>query len=285
MAAEGLTPAEVSLFWYWINERHAIYLSRAAGNPKPWTSDGILRSFKFTNVFRQLDRGTEWLTANVIEPHRHDPADLLFFNVAWYRMFNWTGTGALLGWRTEWDQAAVALQLKATLAAGGQVFTGAHIVRSAFGMPKIDSIVAVCADLYEARADVVRIAASEHRLQAVFERLIEVDYVGGFMGYEIVTDLRHTPLLDDAIDINTWANVGPGALRGLRRLYPGMPGKDGLQAMVGLLEQSRAGVGRHVPPLELRDIEHSLCEFDKYCRVLFGEGKPRGVYQGEGELL
>ena len=33
--------------------------------------------------------------------------------------------------------------------------------------------------------------------------------------------------------------------------------------------------------LEMRDIEHSLCEFDKYERVRNGEGKPRGRYKWE----
>jgi len=28
----------------------------------------------------------------------------------------------------------------------------------------------------------------------------------------------------------------------------------------------------------MRDIEHSLCEFDKYERVRNGEGVPRGKY-------
>ena len=40
----------------------------------------------------------------------------------------------------------------------------------------------------------------------------------GFMAYEVVTDLRHTKYLKNADDINTWANAGPGAVRGLNRI-------------------------------------------------------------------
>jgi hypothetical protein len=29
----------------------------------------------------------------------------------------------------------------------------------------------------------------------------------------------------------------------------------------------------------MREIEHSLCEFDKYMRVKRGEGRPRSKYQ------
>jgi hypothetical protein len=33
------------------------------------------------------------------------------------------------------------------------------------------------------------------------------------------------------------------------------------------------------PRWEMREVEHSLCEFDKYSRVRSGEGRPRGVYR------
>ena len=49
--------------------------------------------------------------------------------------------------------------------------------------------------------------------------------------------------------------------------------------MKDLLHASPAYVGVHVPDLEMRDIEHSLCEFDKYERVRLGEGKPRSLYK------
>ena len=32
-------------------------------------------------------------------------------------------------------------------------------------------------------------------------------------------------------------------------------------------------------PLEMRDIEHCLCEFDKYERVRLGQGRPRAKYK------
>jgi hypothetical protein len=42
--------------------------------------------------------------------------------------------------------------------------------------------------------------------------------LGPFLAYEIVTDLRFTALLENAPDIMTWANPGPGAKRGITRL-------------------------------------------------------------------
>ena len=108
--------------------------------------------------------------------------------------------------------------------------------------------------------------------------------MGPFMAYEVVTDWRHTWLGDKAEDILSWANPGPGARRGLNRIY-GRPlektikTKQCVEEMKDLLHASPAYIGVHVPNLEMRDIEHSLCEFDKYERVRLGEGKPRSLYK------
>ena len=34
-------------------------------------------------------------------------------------------------------------------------------------------------------------------------------------------------------------------------------------------------------PFELREVEHSLCEMDKYQRVMRGEGRPKSRYNGK----
>lgn len=280
----GLQSAPESLFWYWITERHAIYRRRFLEHrPKPWTTDEVLLDYKFTNVYRELDTGTIWLRQNFLEPHRNDSLDLLAFNCCWYRMFNWTGTGALLGWQTDWHGPTVKEILFAAQAKKTQIFTGAHIVRSAFGVPKVDSIVDVCTALWALRKLVVELAVETQSLERVFKLLISVPYVGGFMAYEMVTDIRHTRLLEEAHDIMTWANAGPGAIRGLFRLYPDnerLRYRTAEALMRELLEKSRTALPAGMPPLEMRDIEHSLCEFDKYCRVKFGEGHPRAKYNG-----
>jgi hypothetical protein len=285
--AQKLTSAPESVFWYFINERHKIYVKRTAGEPKPWTDDPVLRDYKFTNVFRQLDRGTVWLTENFVKPHWDDDPALIVANVGWYRLFNWTGTGELLGWQTKWSRARVLKKLLAAQAAGKQIFTGAHIVWSQGGQPKATGVTGSCTQLWERRNYIAGIAKMSRSLQKTFDALTEIRGIGGFIAYEIVTDLRHTTVLNQARDINTWANTGPGALRGLQRMYPEMKAADSLKKMRALLKKSRQPgiLGPHVPPLELRDIEHSLCECDKLCRIRFNEGQTRSKYPGRGEEI
>ena len=63
-------------------ERHAIYLRRRAGQPRPWTQDPVLRDYKITNVFRELDKTTVHLRDLVREPLRDHslvlPATVLY---------------------------------------------------------------------------------------------------------------------------------------------------------------------------------------------------------------
>lgn len=108
---------------------------------------------------------------------------------------------------------------------------------------------------------------------------------GGFMSYEVVSDLRHTRYLQDAPDILTWANPGPGAKRGLNRLQ-GKPVKtvikeeNAVKWMRGLLELCWGELPVSFPKFEMREVEHSLCEFDKYERMRLGEGRSKRKYQG-----
>lgn len=272
-----LHPCSEDLFWYWISERHQIYLNKTAGLPKPWSSDVIFQQYKFVNVFRRLDRTTAWLIEHFLEPNR-DSKDLslLVFNICWFRMFSRWETGAALGWLTEWNPDAMFAKLTQL----ETPFTGAYIIHSEPGYVKIDSINNVCEELFNRRHELLKIIQESQSMEVTLNALRWTRHIGPFMGYQMVLDMMYTPLLEHATDRETWAVVGPGAYRGLRRLYPEIQMRDCLAAMLDLTEKSKLRRGWHVPPLDVHSIEYTCCEVDKYCRVLYGEGKPRSRYPG-----
>jgi hypothetical protein len=107
------------------------------------------------------------------------------------------------------------------------------------------------------------------------------------MAYEIVCDLYNNGLMNRAPDINYWANPGPGAMRGLNRiagreLRTRANKSEMLVEMQALLAGSR--FKKYWPwtqkPWDMRTVEHTLCEFDKYQRVLLGQGRPRQKMRG-----
>ncbi len=104
--------------------------------------------------------------------------------------------------------------------------------------------------------------------------------VGGFTAYELVTDLRHTILLRDAVDVDTWCHLGPGATRGLGRVFGGdverfSQQRDQAEMLTlarRLLAHSRSARywPAEWPRWEMREVEHWLCEVSKYNVALEG---------------
>lgn len=318
----------LDLFFYFMNERHAIYIRRfVEKKPWPWTDDPLLQEFKYTNVYRELDVGTIWLRENWREPfadHRR-----LFFNIALYRQFNYWPTAEFLGYVTHgpydeipisepqrplhvrrrvWYPVAIEMDLHDRAKQGHQIFTGAHMITGTYGgrekKDKIWQVIwPVLNHLWENEEKYT--PQPGDTLEQAFNRLEKSPGFGPFLAYEVITDLRHTRYLQDATDIMTWANPGPGAMRGINRLlgYPvgqmttseryktGRKSKHWpvkifskevyIQHMQHLLGLAQGLAGEHVHewgPLEMRDIEHSLCEWDKYMRVKLGQGRPRSRF-------
>src|SRR3954463_1618933 len=82
-------------YWRFAAERQAMYERRLRGAPAPWTDDSILRSFRFTNVFRASDRVSQYLIREVI--YRSNPyPDEILFRVLLFKFFNKIETWELL---------------------------------------------------------------------------------------------------------------------------------------------------------------------------------------------
>jgi 5-hmdU DNA kinase-like protein len=289
---------QLKLFFYWMNERHNIYLKRKAGEKWPWTKDKILREYKFTNVFRQLDRVTEEWTKRYIArlggAKKLSDGDLLF-QCAMFRLFNWPDTYDCLYYNmgANWNTAkAIKLLTDRQHNDHEQIFTGAYIIPNAGRTePKVQVICEALDELYKQRDKLAKRIRKARSMERAVEFLETIPTIGGFIGYEIACDLRHTRLLSDATDILSWANPGPGAKRGIHRLLAGsadkLKGLDYNKHMRALLvlatDRDKPVLGDHIFkcewPFEMREIEHSLCEFDKMMRVKNGEGRPRSKYR------
>lgn len=284
--------SQLNRFWYWINERHRIYLKRQAGDKFPWTKDKILREYKFTNVYRQLDKVTkEWeqrYISRLGSGKKMKDGDLLFELIK-FRIFNWPETYDVLHFNMrKWDRDRAVEVLKKAKEEGKQLFTGAYIVTSGGSSdPKYETICDALNYAYEQRNRMAGRIRRGKSMQEACEILRDINTVGPFVAYEMACDLRFTRILSDAKDIMSWANPGPGAKRGIHRLLTGhaskmSPAPDYVAVMRHLLTLSHENLDSHVFeciwPFEMREIEHSLCEFDKYMRVKNDEGRPRSKY-------
>lgn len=276
-------------------ERHAIWVRRQAhtNEAAPFTADPILAKYKFTNVYRELDRVTIWIRKCIREPYAKNPN--LWFMLAMARQIGWPPTLRELMnsnddvWprHKSWNWRLTMNAMRKRAARGEKVYTGAYMLNAhgenrpeIEGHGKFDKPLFTCRlvlhDLWKDRAIV---EPRMHRsIQEATETFLPYFGWGGFMSYEVACDLRYTRYLDTAPDVLSWAHAGPGALRGLRRVTGVLPKKRDALELMREVHERIAPVWPYKPKLELREIEHSLCEFDKYERVRLGEGKPRALF-------
>lgn len=279
------------MLFYWANERHWIHLKRYTGDPWPWTDDPILQKYKFTEVYRELDKVTTWLRVNWREPYANHPNLWLMMCLA--RVINWPPTLQEIVERTsfpdEWCPDDIVAVMRDRQARGEKVYTGAYMLRGDIWREHAETndkpTYTVKTILHQLVVDADNAAPKyDDTIESFTKRLSAYPGWGGFLAYEVATDLRWTRYLRHAEDIMTWANAGPGAQRGLCRVF-GLPLKtalreeESLEMVRNLLAASRKRLGLHMKPFEMRDVEGSLCETDKYIRVMNGEGKPRSLYK------
>lgn len=281
--------ADIDGLFAFINRRHRIYIRKERGDPWPWTRDPILQKYRFTNVYRQLDRVTKEYRRLVADRYT-DPwdktkaAELLAETIA-FRLPNWPPTYKRLRpvRGNRWDEGEAKRILTEAQQAGEKIFTGAYIVSNMKStQPKIDLVCEAITAARKLAPGLVKLIRAERTLENATAVIAEhVPMCAAFTAYEVVCDLRWTPLLSKAADIWTWANPGPGATRGLNHIHGRkMTAKPSTSQLIAemqdlLKESKRPGrLGNHMQPLEMRDVEHSLCEFAKHLR-----GSTRSLYR------
>lgn len=311
-------------FIKYAEDRHAIYLRRKEGLPRPWTEDPIFLKYRFTNVFRELDKTTVWYRENVRE--KYDGTFSVFLATVLFRWFNRIQTGEALFSQINFpltpeeiaghpyltekykDECLRAEPVAADYLAGrvgtaalrraivafcgrGPYVTGAYIITSPAGLSKLDGVLA-CVEAIRAREHIwEKYFLSPRTLERAWAALCQEMHMGPFMAYEVITDLRHTHLLRNAPDIHTWANPGPGAQRGIMRVmghavesrserivYSRAQCIAIMRDVMDLVNYSDLTYNAFWPKWEMRDVEHTLCEYDKYMRVKTGLGRPRGTF-------
>lgn len=279
----------VDRYFQWINERHRIFIKKDAGMPWPWTKDPILQTYKFTNAFRELDRTTQWMRNRWTGEWDTRPLPEIMFNVCFFRMFGTMEFAGAHGWVHAWDAKRCKEIARRRLEQGQKVFTGAYIITNQGLKEPKEQVVAdyFLSPIWANRHDITQNILLHNSLQSAHQILGQYQGWGGggFMAYEAVTDFNYTPLLLHPTDRLTWANAGPGAKRGLNRIYLRdleFTGKhDWNGEMRELLGMSWQYLEKHISPpmIDMRMIEHCLCEWDKYERTRLGEGRPRSLYR------
>lgn len=272
-------------FLAFVVERHRIWEQRQAGAPQPWTDDPVLATRKFTNVFRVLDPGTQFLLTDVFDPELEPRENLM-------RAFLYRHTGRVETW--EWlDLVGLGYPTVETLEdvrnlwhayrrGGAPFFTKAYLVfpqSQTPGTDKLDSIIDLTKRLFTPGSpdDIMPdwLAGRTPTQEQRFKVLRRNKGVGDFMAMQILTDWGYQSGEDRE---DEFLVPGPGSIKGAKAIDPNARTMDVVQRVVkavrGLADCPR--LGYRTP--SLMDIgSNLLCEWSKYVRFR-GQAVPTRPY-------
>lgn len=297
----------IEAFFEFIYQRQAVWHNRfIKKQPSPWTDDPILQNFRFCNVYRQLDGGTEaiskYLCSSNISP------ETKLFNIIAYRFFNRRDTiehlfGGLLA-PTNFDfklyeQRFDKIKQNETIFSDAYLITACAYNKNYRPQDKHVQVLLVLENLKNRLSSIIqelRSATPQEGLHIIEQN---IPLAGSFLSGQILLDATYAK---DIVSYsgNDFLIVGPGAHWGLNIIF----GKKlsykeadlacrqlyNMQAHQFALLKQQKGLNWHnvcwqnpeypnAPYLMLHDIQNSLCEFRKYWRLKHGENAKKRYYK------
>ncbi len=269
-------------YWAFAAERQRIFDARLAGASAPWTEDTILASYRFCNTFRAADRVSQHLIQHAAYGDPDADVDDLFLRVVLHRLFCRPTTWELLQDQLDSIDAKTFAAdtynaiLDDAFERGQRIYTSAFILCATpacgFARKHRNHLALLGAMLANGVPDRVARAPS---LEAVYLELREWPLIGPFMAYQLAIDLNYSPIIEFSED--DFVVPGPGAERGIAKVFVDLSGLTPAQATIWLVEQQHLveeQFGIASPTLFGRalhaiDCQNLLCEVDKYCREAF----------------
>lgn len=281
---------------YYLHERERVRLAKDRGDSRPWTKDPILQTFKFTNVIRANDWTTQQLMRGWYEPNKNESLEHILLACGIARYFGtWEFCEAVGFPKNGFDKERIRVLAETRMYGKPKkpVFTSAYVITNG-GIS--DAKYNVVLDHYltpfwHRVPKMVEIARTTGLFSAVAKEMSSLPGFGGtgFMTKEVLSDfILATHHVINWRDLYVWSPVGPGARRGINRLY-GRPAEvkiNDTKALTELREIAEALAPRledWMPQFgeayDLHGVQFALCELDKYMRAKTGEGKPKNNYK------
>lgn len=312
-------------FWRFIYERLNIYYRRVMlGKPAPWTTDKILQSYRFTNIFRDMDKLSIYERKNILAKLDEKVTDItlrkksVMFNVMLFRTFVKIETYEAFGfidfssknWRETWNKGKKVLLSRREK--GIQNFTGSYMVNNLHNCNPDETtrsnktLNALCMLEYildNLEAVYNKAIVEPYNMKEQLEYLVQLNGVGGFTAYEyacsfaMVSRYFKNTLVPWTQD--SYTNIGPGSKRGIEWVFSDRGNLSEIECIIYLRsvwkqEMTRLGYYedfiKRLPPeldgdLDLRIIEHCLCETTKYNKLATNTGGTKRTFTPETKDL
>lgn len=307
--AKPVLSKKALLYLYdFITQRYQIHLKKdVLKETPPWTTDQVLRDFRFTNIRREHDKESKWVIEHITSNPELSYEDKLL-NVILFRLYNKHETAELISmpfkfsetpdWNPEWYrglfEAALVEDPKRVFFTGafytvGMKNTLKKVTKEDYAPIRILKFIRILID-----TDLVDIIKACSNQEEVYRELISYDGIGGFLGYQFYVDMTY--IKEFPFSENEFTIAGPGCVRGLNYLFKNRDGMSYEECLFWLRDNldrlfSKA-LKKDWNPKELfwdlpeedrcfnvMSLENCFCELSKYIRAKEGTGRPRKRYR------
>lgn len=276
-------------YFYWISERQNIFWKRLKGEKQPYSTDEIFNQNKFTNVYRILDRVSQFLISEVIYNGKQYSRKDMFWRILLFKHFNNIKTWNYLVANLSDVTASTSLDdisklLKDYMAYGGKIYSSAYMMTASFMKnPSIKKVYGITDTKYKHEAymcifKTVKKNGLDERLlesqsfEEVFNHLTTIITVGRFLAYQYTVDLNYSPLFN--FSENDFIACGPGTIRGIDRTFnfkKKVPHEEVVHYLHYNFDYYMTQYELEFKPLYGRnptktDLLNCFCETDKYLR-------------------
>jgi len=281
-------PEEISTLKQFSNQpdvvkKVAAFIQFCIGRQKCWISrrlgvkhmqNEIFQKRKFTNLARELDRGTQFFRAQLIPTLKQaeraeDILSEVLFKSCVYRLVNKVETFKQFGGIP--DQKTLGNYLhfcQKVLDNNKPIFTAVHQNN---GWTRYKNTLV---DLQLKLGRICEKLRKCNTLSDACEVLKSVENIGDFFAWQILCDLTETNVIK-VNDLDDWAELGPGARKGLKLIF-GKSSTDILSILTTISKEADERVSWQLPPpikINCKLVEHALCEFSKFHRYATEDGQ------------
>jgi hypothetical protein len=273
----------------------------------PYTSDPILLKYKFTNVYRVLDRTSQYLLRNVIyNGKKYTPQDM-FWRILLFKHFNLPSTWEYL--IKEFGDITWAIPISEIISIVNEqhkfepIYSNAYMLTASFmkneeikkrwgiggTVHKSDAYLRIF-ERHVRQNDLYRKILHAPTFTEAFNLIRTVPTVGDFLAYQYVQDWNYSSIVD--WDNNEFCAAGYGTIRGIERTFDFEGPARNYNAVVQwvynhfielLKEYNLYGsfkpIGDYYP--QVPDLSNCFCEVDKYLREFIGATPTDKIIHGK----
>lgn len=288
-------------YLYWICERQDIFWRRYNGEQAPYSEDEIFNQYKFTNVYKSLDRSTQFEFKNVIYNGNKYSKEDMFYRILVYKHFNLPDTWKLLVENlgditiknTSFEDISFVINEYQKIDPDFKPYSNAYMLTAAFLAGQKGKYVHLKGNGWKKHQYYFHIfnqeifnngyldkIISSVSLEDLYNKLIKITSFADFLTYQYIIDLNYSEIFN--FDENSFAMAGLGTVRGIDRTFD-FVGKPNYEEVIHWVQQNFEqlledyskkydvqlnfkSLPNHLPTVP--DLSNCFCETAKYLKVM-----------------